>query len=74
MGWREDLYLARHPQPEKCDGSRQPGQVIGRRTDDGTLVMCNWCNGRFRSPDGRVPEHPESAAWPNGKDEYGRPL
>lgn len=72
MSWQQDLINDRFRMPQNCDGSGTPGKVIGPRTEAGTAVMCNYCNGRFRSPDGYTPVHPESRAWPNGKDEYGR--
>lgn len=57
-----------------CDGSGQAGTMLNYRVEGQRMAMCNWCNGRFPTITGHVPPHPESAAWPNGKDEYGNPL
>lgn len=61
-----------------CGGSLGGGIVREQRNVHTGVrymqVQCRGCNEWFETLTGHVPPHPESAAWPNGKDEYGNPL
>lgn len=73
MGWRMNQWNRENPPPQNCWGSGKPGSMLPMLNGE-RWVMCNNCNGRFITVTGHVPIHPESAAWPNGKDEFGNPL